>query len=307
MTKATLAELEAVEAVSRTGGFRAAARDLGTSSSALSHAVAALEGRLGVRLFNRTTRSVALSAAGETFVAEVSPALAAIRSALEHADLHRGAPSGTLRLNMTASAARELMAPLILEYCRRYPQVEVEIATDNALVDITGLGFDAGVRLSELLPPDMIAVPITPTVRSVVVGSPAYFEAFGEPETPGDLARHRAVRARMRSGKIYRWEFERHGETLEIDAPGQLILDDGAAILEAALHGAGLAFLHETTVAPYVETGRLRRVLTDWTPPYPGLSLYFAGRRHMPGRLRALIELIKDVQGGEIATSARAR
>lgn len=294
MTKATLAELEAVEAVARTGGFRAAARELDMSSSALSHAIAALEGRIGVRLFNRTTRSVALSAAGETFVAEVAPALATIRAALEHADLHRGAPSGTLKLNMATAVARQLMAPLILEYCRRYPQVEVEIATNNALVDITGQGFDAGVRMVEMLPPDMIAVPITPTIRSVVVGAPAYFEAYGEPRTPMDLKRHRGVRARMSSGKIYHWEFERRGEALEIDVPGQLILDDAGAILEAALHGAGVAFLQDTIVGAHVEAGRLRQVLAEWTPPYPGLSLYFASRRHMPSRLRALIELIRE-------------
>lgn len=294
MIRATLTELEAVEAVSRTGGFRAAARELGLSSSALSHAIGALEARLGVRLFNRTTRSVALSAEGEQFVQDVQPALDAIRTAIDEAGAHGGEPTGTLRLTMTEGSTRLLLAPLILEYCRRYPKVDVEIVADNKLVDIVSLGFDAGIRLAEMLPPDMIAIPIIPQIRSVVVAAPAYLEAAGEPKVPADLLQHRCIRARLGSGKIYQWEFERRGEEMRIDAPGQLTLNTEALLLEAALAGAGFAYLSDQAVADHVAAGRLRIVLSDWTPPYPGLSLYFAGRRHVPSRLRALIDLIRE-------------
>jgi DNA-binding transcriptional LysR family regulator len=295
MAKASLAELEAVAAVARTGGFRAAARDLGTSSSALSHAIATLEERLGVRLFNRTTRSVALSAAGEQFVAEVAPALASIQGAIESAGEHSAEPAGTLRLNMAPGAARMLLQPLILEYCRRYPCVDVEIVTENALIDVIGQGFDSGIRLAEAVPPDMIAIPILPQLRSVVIGSPAYFKGRMRPKVPSDLMQHRCIRARMGSGKIYRWEFEKRGQSLLIDAPGNLTLDESDLIREAALAGAGLAYLDERAVVDDLATRRLIAVLEDWTPPYPGLSLYFAGRRHIPIRLRALIDLLREL------------
>jgi DNA-binding transcriptional LysR family regulator len=294
MARASLIELEAVAAVARAGGFRAAARELGMSSSALSHAIAALEERLGVRLFNRTTRSVALSPEGERFVAEIAPALAAIDGAIENAGEHSAEPSGKLRINTSLGAARMFLTPLFLEYARRYPRVEVEIVTEAALVDVTGQGFDAGIRLAEAVPPDMIAVPILPEIRSLVVGTPDYFEAWGVPKAPADLNRHRCIRARMASGKRYRWEFERRGEAMLIDAPGTLTLDESSLMVEAALVGAGLTYLAEPVVAEHIAAGRLRAVLEDWTPPYPGPCLYFAGRRHIPSRLRALIDLIRS-------------
>ncbi|QYA15370.1 LysR family transcriptional regulator [Rhizobium sp. AB2/73] len=292
--KASLTELEAIAAVARHGGFRAAARELGMSSSALSHAVATLEERLSVRIFNRTTRSVTLSDAGERFVAEVAPALVAIDRAIENAGLSSGTISGTLRLNMAPGAARILLTPLILEYGRRYPDVEIEIVTDNALVDVIGKGFDAGIRIAEAVPTDMVAIPIIPTLRSLVVGSPAYFSNRPYPLVPGDLLRHRCIRARMASGKLYRWEFERHGQSILIDAPGSLTLDASDLTLSAALAGAGLAYINEASVADHRAAGNLIAVLEDWSPPYPGLSLYFAQRRQMPARLRALIELIRE-------------
>lgn len=291
----SLAELEAVVAVAHHGGFRAAARQLGISSSSLSTAVATLEERLSVRLFNRTTRSVSLSAAGAQFVAAVTPALAAIDSAIEHAGEHSGQPSGTLRLNMALGAARMLMSPIILEYGRQFPNVDVEIVTEEALIDIIGQGFDAGVRLAEAVPPDMVSVPILPTLRLLVVGSPCYFQDRLRPVVPADLLNHRCIRFRLSSGRLYRWEFTRHGESFLIDAPGSLTLDETDLMLQAALDGAGLAYLSEHAVAEPVRQGRLVTVLEDWSPPYPGLSLYFAQRRHMPARVRALIELIKQM------------
>lgn len=302
--KVSLAELEAITAVARHGGFRAAARELGMSSSALSHAVAALEERLSVRIFNRTTRSVALSEAGERFVADVAPALAAIDRAIEDAGMSAGTVSGTLRLNMAPGAARMLLVPLILEYGRRYPNVDVEIVTDNALVDVIGKGFDAGVRLVEVVPADMVAIPILPTIRSLVVGSPGYFSNRSHPIVPSDLLKHRCIRARMASGRLYRWEFERRGQAVLIDAPGSLILDASDLMLSAALEGAGLAYISEPSVAAHIASGDLIPVLQDWSPPYPGLSLYFAQRRQMPARLRALIDLIRE-QGASRTTQAK--
>ena len=292
--KASLAELEAIAAVARHGGFRAAARELGMSSSALSHAVAALEERLSVRIFNRTTRSVTLSDAGERFVADIAPALAAIDTAIENAGISSATVSGTLRLNMAPGAARMLLVPLILEYGRRYPNVEVEIVTENALVDVIGKGFDAGIRLAEAIPTDMVAIPIVSRLRSLVVGSPGYFSDRPHPLVPGELLQHRCIRARMASGRLYRWEFERRGQAMLIDAPGSLILDASDLLLSAALEGAGLAYISEASIADHIAAGNLISVLEDWSPPYPGLSLYFAQRRQMPARLRALIDLIRE-------------
>jgi DNA-binding transcriptional LysR family regulator len=294
MSRASLAELEAVATVARTGGFRAAARELGVSSSALSHAIAALKDRLHVRLFNRTTRSVALTAAGETFIAEVAPALAAIDGALENVREGSSEISGALRINTSRGAAVLLLQPLFLRYLSRYPRVELEIATEEALIDVLGHGFDAGVRLADTVPPDMIAIPILPTIRSVVVGAPAYFAGRKRPVAPADLMQHQCIRARMGAGKLYRWEFEKRGQTVLIDAPGALTLDESGLMLEAALAGAGLAYIGEPSAADHIAAGRLEVVLADWTPPYPGLSLYFAGRRHIPARLRALIDLIRE-------------
>lgn len=294
MNRASLAELEAVATVARTGGFRAAARELGVSSSALSHAIAALEDRLQVRLFNRTTRSVVLTPVGETFVAEVASALAVIDGALEHASEGSSEISGLLRINTSRGAAEMLLRPLFLRYLNRYPRVALEIATEEALIDVLGQGFDAGIRLADTVPPDMISVPILPTVRSVVVGAPAYFAGRKRPVVPADLMRHNCIRARMGSGKLYRWEFEKRGKAILIDAPGSLTLDESGLMLEAALAGAGLAYIGEASAAAHIAAGRLEVVLGDWTPPYPGLSLYFAGRRHIPARLRALIDLIRE-------------
>jgi DNA-binding transcriptional LysR family regulator len=298
MIRVSLAELEAVATVARAGGFRVAARELGVSPSALSHSIAALEDRLGVRLFNRTTRSVALTAAGESFVAEVAPALAAIDGALENASEGRSEISGVLRINTSRGAAAILLRPLFLPYLRRYPRVELEIATEEALVDVLGQGFDAGVRLADTVPPDMIAVPILPTIRSLVVGAPSYFVGRERPVAPADLMRHQCIRARMGSGKLYRWEFEKRGQAVLIDAPGFLTLAESGLMLEAALAGAGLAYIGEPSAAEHIAAGRLEVVLADWTPPYPGLSLYFAGRRHIPARLRALIDLIHELGHG---------
>ena len=296
MRSSGLVELDAVVAVARHRNFRAAAIELGLSRSALSHAVAALEQRLGVRLFNRTTRSVSLTEAGEQFVASVAPALGDIRGAMAAANSLRTTPAGTLRINTSAGAARMMMTPIILEYLSRYPEMKVDIVTEGRLVDIVVDGFDAGVRLAESVPQDMIAVPIGGDQRFAVVGSPGYFEGRRKPRVPQDLLAHRCIRARLPSGALYRWEFERHGEAMAIDVDGPLTLDESTLMLEAVRAGAGLAYLTEWNVAADLAAGRLIRVLDDWCPSFPGICLYYPGRRHLPAGLRALVDLIRELR-----------
>lgn len=293
MARASLAELEAFATVARRGGFRAAARELGVSSSGLSHAIAALEERLNLRLFNRTTRSVVLTAAGAQFLEEIAPALAAIDGAIENAGEHVGEPSGLLRLNMAAGAARFIMAPVIRDYLDRFPRMQVEIVSEAALIDVIGKGFDAGVRLLDSVPPDMIAVPIMPHMHLAVVGSPAYLRDRPTPVVPRDLLAHECIRYRTGNGRIYHWEFARDGERLELDVPGRLTLDDSGLMLDAALAGMGLGYLAEETVIPLIESGQLIQILADWMPQEPPLCLYYSGRRHVPAKLRAFIDLVR--------------
>jgi DNA-binding transcriptional LysR family regulator len=296
MHKSGMVELDAVVAVSRRGSFRAAAVELGMSPTALSHAVNGLEARLGVRLFNRTTRSVSLSDAGEQFIARVAPALAEIRSAMEGVNDLRDKPAGTLRINSSVGAARQFLVSVVLEYLRRYPDMRVDLVTEGRLIDVIAEGFDAGIRTRDVVPADMIAVPFGADQRFVVVGSPAYFEEKPPPRTPGDLMRHCCIRARWPSGGVYRWEFAQRSETLNIDVPGVLTLDDPTLMREAALAGAGLAYMQEAWIAQDVAAGRLVGVLNEWTPSSPGLCLYYPGRRNVPASLRAFIDVIREIE-----------
>ncbi|MEJ0094150.1 MAG: LysR family transcriptional regulator [Methylocella sp.] len=294
MHKSGLVELEAVIAVAKHRNFRAAATELGMSSTAVSSAVAGIEARLGVRLFNRTTRSVSLSSAGEEFVAQVAPAVSNIQSAMESANSHGATPSGTLRINSSLTAAHQILSPIVLDYLRLYPGIKVDLVTEARLVDIVLDGFDAGIRLAESVPRDMIAVPLGSALSFSVVGSPAYFENKPIPSTPGDLMSHRCIRARWPSGGLYRWEFERQGEKLSLDVPGPLTLDEPSLMLKAAIEGAGLAYLSDAAVETAIAEGRLARVLTDWIPTSPGLCLYYPGHRHVPAALRAFIAMVRE-------------
>ncbi|MDT6963038.1 LysR family transcriptional regulator [Cupriavidus sp. SZY C1] len=298
MRTSGLGELEAVLAVARHRSFRAAAAEMGVSTSALSHAVAALESRIGVRLFNRTTRSVSLSEAGAQFVASVAPALSTIRDAIDQAGSLGSQPSGTLRINTSAGAAHQVM-PVFVAFLARYPDVRLDIVTEGKLIDIVVEGFDAGIRLAGTVPQDMVAVPFGDRQRFAVVGSPAYFASHRKPRTPADLKGHQCIRSRMPSGTIYQWEFERHGETVRLDGPGALTLDDAGLMLAAARAGVGLAYLTEWNVAADLAAGTLVRVLEDWTPPLDGLCLYYPSRRHAPAALRALIAVIQEHAAGQ--------
>lgn len=294
MQKSGLVELNAVVAVSTHRSFRRAAMEVGLSPSALSHAVAMLEQRLGVRLFHRTTRSVSLTEAGEQFLLRIQPALREISAAMEAVGEFRDTPSGTLRLNTSEGAAQMVMTPVVLEYLNRYPDMRVDIVTDRGFVDIVAGGFDAGIRLAESVPLDMIAIPISPPLRFAVVGSPQYFSKFPKPKVPADLAAHNCIRVRFPSGTIFKWEFKKRGEEQAIDVSGSLTLDSHHLMIEAALQGAGLAWMNEFAVSSHIASGKLVRVLEDWTPFFPGLSLYYPANRYMPGGLRAFVNIVRE-------------
>jgi DNA-binding transcriptional LysR family regulator len=294
MARGRLVELEAVVAVARRRSFRAAAIEVGLSTTALSQMIADLEARLGVRLFNRTTRSVSPTEAGEQFVAEVAPALSAIRNAMDAVNTHRSTPTGMLRLNSSVGAARRILRPLVFEYLNRYPHMSVDLVTEDKLIDIVRDGFDAGFRLPDQVPGDMIAIPLGPDERLVLVGAPSYLEGRVPPKEPADLAEHDCIRMRLSGGAVYRWELEKDGEEVLVDVSGRLILGESILIREAVLAGYGLAYVSEWEVAEDIRAGRLIQLMEDWTPPYPGLCLYYPGRRHVPAGLRAFISLIED-------------
>lgn len=294
MPRTGIGEYKALSALARLKNFRAAARELGVAPSALSTTIAGLEAKLGVRLFNRTTRSVALTDVGEVFVGRITPALAEIEAAVEAVNGFRETPLGVLRINTNAVAARQIVGPIIAEYLLRFPQMRVEIVTDSDFVDIVAGGFDAGIRLSGSVPKDMIAVPIEAEERQLVVGSPSYFETHPAPSVPKDLLRHRCILGRVRSGAILPWEFEKRGRQLSLDVKGPITLDEPNLMLDAAVAGAGVAYLNETLVGDHIASGHLLCVLRDWTPPYPGISLYYPGRRQVPAGLRAFIDLIRE-------------
>ncbi|WNG16020.1 LysR family transcriptional regulator [Cystobacter fuscus] len=294
MHRSGLIELETVLAVARHGSFRAAARQLGMSTSAVSSAVAGLEARLKARLFHRTTRSVALTEAGQRYVQRIAPAVAEIRGASEEINSQPEAPAGTLRINSPNDAVQMIFEPLLLEYLNRHPRMNLDIVSEARLIDIVADGFDAGIRLAEAVPQDMVSMPLSDDLRMVVVGSPAYFAKHGKPRTPDDLTGHAAIRMRLSHGGLYRWELERRGEALEIDLPPRLVLNDQRTVLTAVRAGVGLAFLSEWHLADDLASGRLVTVLEDWCPPFPGLRLYYPRHRYVPAGLKALVELIRE-------------
>src|SRR5262245_7570520 len=295
MQETGLTELEAVVAVARCRNFRVAAVELNRSRSAVSHAVATLEQRLGIRLFNRTTRSVSLTEAGELFVGSVAPALAEIRGAIGAASSRRSSPGGTLRIKTSDDIAREMMAPIILQYLRRYPEVKIDVITSGPSSDIVVDGFDAGVRRADNVPRDMIAIPLSYEIRMMVVGSLVYLENRRKPRTPQELLTHRCIRHRLPNGVVNPWKFERHGNAVTINVEGPLTVDEPTLILDAARAGVGLAYLRESIVASDLAHGRLVRVLDDWTQSFPGICLFYPSRRNIPAGLRALIDLIREI------------
>lgn len=257
-----------------------------------------LERNLGVRLLHRTTRSVSPTEAGSRLLAQLSPVLRNLDAALDAVAEARGEPSGTLRINANKSAARLLLRQAVPEFLDRYPQVELDLVSEGRLVDIVAQGFDAGVRLAEAVPPDMIAVRIAADTRFVAVTSPEYLAGRSPPEVPDDLYNHRCIRQRLPSGKRYRWDFARHGEEIVIDAPGTLTLDDNDLMVEAATAGMGIAYVPQGFARDFLQEGRLVTVLEDWCPWIPGLTLYYPGNRHVPSPLRAFIDIVVRTRTG---------
>lgn len=296
MHRTGMTELEVVLAVARRSSFRGAAQELGMSTTAVSSAVAGLEARLKVRLFNRSTRSVALTDAGQRYVERIAPALDEIRSAGEEAGSGPDTPSGTLRINAPQGTALLLMESLLGQYARRYPQVRVDIVSESRLIDIVAEGFDAGIRLAESVPQDMIAVPLTGDFRMLVVATPEYLTRHGTPEHPRDLLVHQSIGMRMSHGGIYHWELERDGEKLQMDLPVRMAFNEWPAIKEAVLQGLGIGFITEWFIERELASGKLVPVLTPWCQPFGGLRLYYPGRRFVPVRLRALIELVHELR-----------
>ncbi|MET3614343.1 DNA-binding transcriptional LysR family regulator [Rhizobium aquaticum] len=298
MSRHGLLELEAVLAIAARNSFRAAAPELGLSTTALSNLIGKVEGQLGVRLFNRTTRSVSLTDAGRAFVEQVAPALREIQEAMATARSQQEIPAGTLRINAFASGAREILAPLLLEFLRRYPQVHIDLVTEGRIVDIVAEGFDMGIRTADLVPSDMIAVPLGPPRSFAVVATPSYFEANGKPSVPPDLLSHRCVRIRLPNGALYRWHFEKEGKSVQIDVDGPITLDEATLARIAVLEGIGIGFFMEADVREDIAVGRLERVLQDWTPPTAPLCLYYPGRKNPPAAFRAFVEMARTLVRG---------
>ncbi len=298
MRAAKLLELEAVLAISRRGSFRAAASDLGISPTAIGNAVAGLEDELGVRLFDRTTRRVDLTAAGHDFVRAIAPALSDIQAATEAARSQRGSPTGTLRINCSIAGGHQILVPFITEFIRRYPGVKVDVVTEGRLVDIVHAGFDAGVRVASAVPPNMTIVPLNQGLRYRVVGSPDYFKTHPRPVHPNELSAHDCIRIRWPSGAPYEWEFEKDGEATQVDVPWSLSLDNHGLIARAALAGIGLAYVAEAEIADYVDSGRLIAVLGDWMPPVPRFCVYYPERRPKVGFADALAQVIAELNRG---------
>ncbi len=295
MDRLAVNDLEAVLSIARKGSFRAAAVELGMSATALSHAIGKLEANLGVRLFNRTTRSVSLTEAGRLFVEQVGPTLQDMRSALEGVRAHRETPSGTIRINAAPFAAREIMSPLVVEFLRRYPDMNIDIVTEGRLVDVVADGFDLGVRVAGLVPSDMISVSLGRPQRHAVVASPRYLQQHGKPRVPPDLLRHICIRVRLPDGGLFRWRFEKAGEIAQIDVRGPIILDEGSLARIAVRESIGVGFFLEQDVLADIASGDLTRILDDWTPPSPGLCLYYPGRRNLSAGMKAFLALAREI------------
>ena len=295
MSRIALTDLEAVMAIARRGTFRAAAVDLGVSTTALSHTIAKFESGLGVRLLNRTTRSVSLTDAGRLFIDNVGPSLQGVYDALEVVRARRETPSGLLRINTPPFAARTILSSLVLKFLQRYPEMQVDIVTDGRLIDIVSEGFDMGVRVAKLIPNDMIAISLGQPQRHAIVASPQYLEEHGSPETPLDLLHHACIRVRLPDGTIYRWHLENAGEVVQVDVQGRLTLDEASLARIAVLEGAGIGCFLEQDVVEDIAAGRLVRLLNDWTPPFPGLCIYYPGRRNPSAGLTAFLEMAREL------------
>jgi DNA-binding transcriptional LysR family regulator len=294
--RSDLADLSNFLAIARHRNFRKAATELGVSASALSHSLRGLEERLKVRLVNRTNRSVTLTAAGEDLQEAIRDPFAAIHEAEDRLNLHRDAPTGRVRINVPDDAATQLLAPVLPEFVARYPDVELDICVNNAMVDVTEEGFDAGIRFGGTVPEDMITQRLSADFQWVIAGSPAYFERCGEPQRPEDLANHQCIRIRLGNDRIYKWELERGEESFVLDVPGGVTVNNGGASRIMAIKGLGLVYLARECIGDLLDQGRLRVTLPDWASAGPGYFIYYSSRRQVPRGLRLLVDLIRELR-----------
>jgi DNA-binding transcriptional LysR family regulator len=292
--KPSLPDFATFITVARHKNFRAAGDELGLSPSAVSHSVKQLELRLKIRLFNRTTRSVSLTEAGITLFERLCPAIDEIYNALDEINSFRASPMGTLKINSASLPARLFLMPSIVGFAKTYPDIKVELTTDDKLIDIVKDGFDAGVRLHRTVEKDMIAVSIGPEVKIAVVATPGYFSHHPVPTHPNDLVEHQCIVFRYPSGRPYHWEFSSMDEKLEIVPTGNIVVDDLDSELEAVLHGAGIGYLYYEQVKEWVEKGSLVSVLKTWLPERPKFQLYYPNRQYMSRPLRAFVDYIQE-------------
>ena len=296
--KVDLGDLNAFVAVARAKGFRDGARVNGSSASSLSEAVRRLEAQLGVRLLNRTTRSVVPTEAGAHLLQRLGPALTEVEAAIDVVNVFRDSPAGLLRLNVPVSAARLVLPGIVPGFLAAYPEIRLEVITEESFVDVLATGCDAGIRYEERLEQDMIAVPIGPRVQSfAAAAAPAYLDRHGRPEHPRDLLGHACLRGRFPSGMMVTpWEFEREGEEVRVDPTGPLIVRAGGATdlaVDVAIAGTGIVYLFEDWLRPHLNSGALEPVLKPWWPRFSGPFLYYPGRRLVPAPLRAFVDFIK--------------
>ncbi|TCQ03635.1 LysR family transcriptional regulator [Sphingomonas sp. PP-CC-3A-396] len=293
MKRGDLDDLAAFAAVARARSFTRAAAELGLSPSALSHAMRSLEARLGVRLLARTTRSVAPTVAGERLLSSLDPALQEVARGLSALADWRGIPSGAIRLTTFGYAARTVLAPILPQFLREHPDISVEVIVEDRLVDLVAGGFDAGIRLGETVDLDMVAVPVGPALRTLVVGTPGYFEGRSLPAAPADLENHNCINYRLLGGGgLLPWEFERDGREIRFRPTGQLIVNDEVLSAAAVRAGAGLGYMLEHDVAEEIANGQLIQVLDTWCPPFPGCYLYYPSRQITPA-LRVLVDTLR--------------
>ena len=293
MNRTQLSQLAVLAVVAEVRSFRKAAAELAVAPSAVSHAVSALEASLGVRLLARTTRSVAPTEEGRMLLDTLAPALSDIGTAMEALADRQGRPAGPLRITMPLIAAEDIVMPRLGAFLLAYPEIELELRTDDRFEDIVEKGFDAGLRLGEHLEADMVAVRVSGPWRGLIVGAPAYYERHAKPLQPRDLMQHRCIRRRFSSGRLYRWELEKDGRQVTVDVGGPLIVSDQRLMRAAAMDGAGLAYIFDQRVAGDIAAGRLVPVLEDWCPPFDGFSIYYPTRRQMRPALRAFVDFFR--------------
>jgi len=293
MIRDNLNALSVFLAVAEERSFTRAAKRLGVSPSAVSHAMRELEEEIGVRLLSRTTRSVAPTDAGEHLVTRLRPAFTEIRDALDRLSGLRNKPAGRVRILVPRLAAKIVLPSKLGRFAREYPDIVLDVTTDDSRQDIVAEGFDAGIQFGEFIEKDMIAVRVSRDQRPVIVGSPGYFKAHPKPKSPRDLLNHQCINFRHGSTDVYRWEFQKGKKSLSVAVSGPLIVDDLEIVISAAVDEVGLAFMSEENAVQHLESGALVRVLEDWCQPYPGFFIYYPSRRQQPAALSALISALR--------------